>query len=101
MASQKSWDREFSVRSWTSSVDVENKSLGGEPYSAGYITSPHGVVGFYTQSGQHPYTSLVIVFDGLARERNWQGTFSKRGLKTVAKRFAAEIAALQPKGIGE
>lgn len=86
------WDREFSVRSFTPRVGVGALSHLGEPYSAGYVACRHGVVGFYTQAGRSPHTSIIVVRDGTAFERNWSRTFTERSLKTVANRFAAEIA---------
>jgi hypothetical protein len=55
-------------------------------YTIGFITTPHGVVGVYTQAD---HTSAVIVLSGLEHRAWWKRSFSERGLITVCRRFAA------------
>lgn len=86
------YDRDGSVRSFTPMVMCASP---GKTFRAGYVITPHGVVGIYDQPDQErhqPYTRLAVAFDGRSYERSWRRTFSDRHLKTLAKAFAAEIA---------
>lgn len=88
-------DRSSSVASYTPAVLVHGE---GQGYCGGYIVTPHGVVGFYAQDERgrfRAYTAMVVGCHGRSYERSWERSFSQRSLKTLAKRFAASIAALK------
>lgn len=59
-------------------------------FRAGYIVTQHGIVGLYSQGGDHPMTMLEIVANGREIRGQWRRTFSDRYLKTLANRFAAQ-----------
>lgn len=74
-------------------ITVTDPNHGG--YSAGYVVTPNGVVGVYFQSGNSPrfkaHTSFDFVHAGRTHRVSWQRTFSDRFVKTLAKRFAADV----------
>lgn len=80
--------REFSVRDWSPMVDAPSP---GGTYRVAYIVTPHGVVGVYSQTDPD-HTSLITAFGGRAYEVAWARSFKDPFLKTLAKRFAAQVA---------
>jgi hypothetical protein len=65
-------------------------------YSGGYIVTPDGVVGVYTQLGgerQKPYTELAFSHRRRTYNASWERAFSARYLKTLASRFASKVVA--------
>ena len=63
-------------------------------YRGGFITTPHGIVGFYDQT-ENNYTSLDVVFGGRNYSISWPRKFTDRRLKTLARRFAADVARVR------
>jgi hypothetical protein len=61
-------------------------------YRSGYIQTPHGVVGLYTQIGAHPHTALTFIAGGRQHRIWWGRTFTDRWLKTLARTFAEECS---------
>jgi hypothetical protein len=70
-------------------IQVTSNEYGG--YTGGYQTTPHGIVGIYTQTADPPHTSFDFVHAGRVHRVAWMRTFSDRFLKTLAKRFAASV----------
>lgn len=60
-------------------------------YSTGYVVTPHGVVGVYTEPN---FTSLCVVHDGREYRGWWRQSFTERGLVTLCKRFARDVVGL-------
>lgn len=65
-----------------------------EPYafSVGHINTRWGVVGAYQQGGDYPLTILNIVVAGRNISASWRQQFTERYVKTLANRFAREVA---------
>lgn len=61
-----------------------------ETWRTGYILTPHGVVALYSQTGNHPSTSLTFIAGGRHFRIDWDRNFTDRWLKTLARIFAAE-----------
>jgi hypothetical protein len=65
----------------------------------GYVVSPLGIIGVY--SGSYPmsggrrddWTRFEFVHRGLAWSWDRHATFSQRGLKGMARRFARDVVA--------
>ena len=82
-------------QSMWSSIKSERDEYG--VYRSGYVVTGHGVV-LVTSSDPFkskklkPYATLAMVHDGELVRRSIDASYTKRGLSTVARRFAAEIA---------
>jgi hypothetical protein len=65
----------------------QNKEDG---YAEGVVFTPNGIVDVYSQDGD-PHTVLRVVIDGRLHQRNIHKAYTKRGLVTLATRYAAEL----------
>lgn len=74
---------------------TDNGTKSGETYTEGYVATPHGIVTAYSQGDADSFhhTRLDVVKDGILYMKNIKRRYSKRGLVTLAKRFAATVAA--------
>lgn len=62
-------------------------------YLSGTVTTPHGSVFVYSKPGTDAHSTLQFVTHGRIYRRRIRRFYSKRGLVTMAKRFAAESTA--------
>ena len=63
---------------------------------SGSVITQFGIVAVTCESGHYSYTSLLLVYNGKVHQRQWNESFSKRTLVTLAKRFAKEINEHRP-----
>lgn len=83
-------ERDYEQSVWPHVMVTEQ---GEEPlsYRRGYITTHYGIVAFYDQPGDNAHTRLEVVVNHRSHSRVIARTFTKRGLMTVAGRFAREV----------
>lgn len=60
-------------------------------YTTGTVKTFHGIVAVYSQEPD-PVTVVEIVINGRCYRRTIEKSYSHRGLVTLAKRFAHEVA---------
>jgi hypothetical protein len=62
-------------------------------YFEGCVFTPNGIVNVYSQGGESetPSTNLDFVWEGRLHSRRIPRRFTRRGLVTVANRYAEEI----------
>lgn len=73
----------------------DHGTKSGETYTDGSVVTPHGIVLAYSQGDADSFhhTRLDVVKNGTLYMKNIKRRYSKRGLVTLAKRFAATVAA--------
>jgi hypothetical protein len=86
---------------WSMKLDrtIGRISTHDDGYLYGVVITRDGVVDVYSQGGEDgmvPSTTMTFAMAGRMYSRTFKKRYSKRGLATVAARFAAEIAEGQP-----
>lgn len=62
-------------------------------YLEGCVITPHGIVAVYSQGSatETPSTNLTFVYGGRVYQRTIPKRYTKRGLVTVANRYAGDV----------
>lgn len=93
------WDADYAIpRSDSTSSDstsIKTEYHASNVHQEGYVTTPHGYVyvGGRAWLNSDKSTRLEFIHDGRLHIRQIREIYQPRHLVTLAKRFAAEIAA--------